>query len=217
MAALGDTRQAEQAAGSNRRRYCQAPAPGVSRQKGESDEREAERSMAGAERAVALALACRDERRGELPVAAELDDLRRPRPPPMVLENGVDQNAGTEREDKDEVESRPGIAAQQGSPGDVVAGRGRGGKQQNGTGEIRRTAEEQAYRHRIGEEEAAAGAIEEGAEPEVDVGHGNQQDDRRAAGEAKDEPRSHPILRAGASTPMRRLISAPARAVSFGG
>src|SRR5260221_8915794 len=134
MAALGDTRQAEQAAGSNRRRYCQAPAPGVSRQKGESDEREAERSMAGAERAVALALACRDERRGELPVAAELDDLRRPRPPPMVLENGVDQNAGTEREDKDGEKTRPAIAAQKGSPGAEGAVPAPGGLSKKGPG-----------------------------------------------------------------------------------
>src|SRR6266851_5102227 len=131
MTALGDARQAKQAAASERRRNCQAPASCVARQKGEGDQREAERSMARAERAVTLALARRNESRGELSVAAELDDLGRPRAPPMIFEDGVDEKAGAERKRKDKVESGSGIAAEQCAPGEAVASSGGAGKWQN--------------------------------------------------------------------------------------
>jgi len=61
MSALRDAREAEQEAGGERGGdRDMAPSP-LGREEGEGDEREAERRVARAERAVAVALAGRDE------------------------------------------------------------------------------------------------------------------------------------------------------------
>src|SRR6185437_6095547 len=98
----------------------QAPPSPAGCQEGEGDEREAERGVARAERAVAVALLRRHQGGGELLVAAEGDDLRGSRAPPMVLEHGVDQKTRTDREGEDEIERRPGIAAKERPPGEIM-------------------------------------------------------------------------------------------------
>src|SRR5260221_2443977 len=216
VAALNDPPQPEEAACGDRSRYRQAPSPPVRHQKGEGDEREAERGMAGAERAVPVALARRNEGRGELLVAAKLDDLRRPGAPPMLLEDAIDQEAGAESEGEGEIDRRPGVAAEQRPPAEIMASGGRDGKQRESPGDEGCATEEEAYRRRIGEKEAAARAIEQEAEPQIDLRQRHEQQHRRAAGEEEDALPAHPVRRDGVSRPRRRRISAAARAVSFG-
>jgi len=216
VAALNDPSQPEEAACRDCSRHRQAPSPPVRHQEGEGDEREAERGMAGAERAVPIALARRNKGRGELLVAAELDDLRRPRASPLLLEDAVDQQPRTESKGEGEIDRRPGVAAEQRPLAEIMASGGRDDKQRESPGDEGCAAEEEAYRRRIREEEAAARAIEQGAEPKIDLRQRGEQQQRRAAGEDEDAFPAHPVRRDGASRPRRRRISAAARAVSSG-
>ncbi len=216
MAALNDPPQPEEAACGDGSRHRQASPPPVRHQECEGDEREAERGMAGAERAVPVALVRRNKGRSELLVAAELDDLRRAGASPLLLEDAIDQEPGPESEGEGEIDRRSGVAAEQRPLAEVMASGGRDGKQRESPGDDGCAAEEEAYRRRIGEEEAAAWAIEQGAEPQINLRQHGEQQQRGAAGEDEDALPAHPVRRDGASRPRRRRISAAARAVSFG-
>src|SRR5256885_7425802 len=90
--------------------------PSEGKQQGEAHQRKAERGMTRNEGAVALALRRQQRRRGKLASAAEFRDLGGPRPPPMILQHGIDDQPWPERHGGDQKHQRLAVEPPQRAP-----------------------------------------------------------------------------------------------------
>jgi len=191
MTALCDPGGADEGAEAERARRGQATPAEARGQEGKPDQRERHGTMPGDEAAISGALSGRLERRGESFGTAELDDLCRPRPAPMVLEDRVRQQAGAERDVQEQEQAPAARARKLGHAGDrerreQCCDQRPGDDRHDGIGE--------AERRPSGEEETAIRRPEKSADPEIDSGEGGEQQGGKDRGGEPEPAGSQPGL-----------------------
>ena len=182
MRAHGNAAQPDDAPGGETGGDPQAPAP--RRDEAHGRQREADRSVAGDEGAVALALVGHDERRRKGPVAAEGFGLRRSRAAPILLEQGVHHQPRRHDQHREEIDGDAAFG-QPGGRSRRAANRAPGERSDQGNARAhrKRAQNRRGFLHRrnAGQGEADAVDIEQARPGHVERRPGEKQRRTRSA------------------------------------
>src|SRR5215469_7538170 len=195
---------------------CRAPVTSPRQQESKSDERKAERGVAGNKGTVAWAFRRWQRSSSKLVGATEGLDLRRARSTPMVLEKGVGEQSRTQSDGRDKKDERVVIEPPKRSAGEEEPDPRQRGDGEDSPGYPRNSSVKIDDRRPSPPNKAASRNVEPAARDEVDLRHQSKENQHQSEQPGVDRCRFH--AGAGCSILLRTsaLTAAPARAVSSG-